>query len=406
MNRRVVITGLGITSSLGNNQAAVANSLQAGRSGIVFNETYKAQGFRSQVSGRIQVDYEALIDRKIRRFMGDAAAYAYLAMQEAIRDAGLTAAEVSQPRTGIIVGTGGCSSSNLVAANAVARTQGVQRIRPYMVPRTMGSSAAACLAVPFQIKGVNYSISSACASSSHCIGHGAELIQWGKQDIIFAGGAEEEHWTLSCLFDAMGALSSAYNETAPTRACRTYDANRDGFVIAGGGGIVVLEEYERAKARGAKMYAEVVGYGATSDGDDMVAPSGEGAVRCMQQALSTIHAPIDYINTHGTSTPAGDIVELQAIRGVFGDALPPISSTKPLSGHSLGAAGVHEAIYCLLMLQGDFIAASAHIEQLDPDAVDFPIVRERQDRARLRTVMSNNFGFGGTNASLVLQKLD
>ncbi|MCY2989148.1 MAG: beta-ketoacyl-ACP synthase I [Planctomycetota bacterium] len=406
MNRRVVITGIGIISPLGNHPAAVSESLKAGRSGIAFNEIYKAQGFRSQVCGKIQVDYEALIDRKVRRFMGDAAAYAYLAMQAAVQDSGLTAAEVSQPRTGIIVGTGGCSTSNLIEAHEIARTKGVNRIRPYMVPRSMGNSAAACLAVPFQIKGVNYSISSACATSAHCIGNAAELIQWGKQDVIFAGGAEEEHWTLSCLFDAMGALSSAYNETAPTRASRAYDANRDGFVIAGGGGVVVLEEYEHAKARGAKVYAEVVGYGATSDGDDMVAPSGEGGLRCMQQALATVQAPIDYINTHGTSTPAGDIVELQAIEAVFGGKVPPLSSTKPLSGHSLGAAGVHEAIYCLLMLQDDFIAASAHIETLDPGAAGFPIIRERKDHAGLRTAMSNSFGFGGTNATLVMQKLD
>jgi 3-oxoacyl-[acyl-carrier-protein] synthase-1 len=406
MNRRVVVTGLGIISSLGNSKEAVAGSLKCGRSGIVFNEIYKEMGFRSHVCGRVHVDIEALIDRKIRRFMGDAAAYAFLAMQQAIQDSGLAETDVVNPRTGIIVGMGGASTSNLVNAADIARARGVKRIGPYMVPRTMGSSAAACLAVPFKIKGVNYSISSACATSTHCIGNAAELIQWGKQDIIFAGGSEEEHWTLSCLFDAMGALSSAFNETAPTRASRTYDINRDGFVIAGGGGILVLEEYEHAKARGAKIYAEIVGYGATSDGDAMVTPSGEGAVRCMQQALSTVNGPVDYINTHGTSTPAGDIVELEAIRAVFGDNVPPLSSTKPLSGHSLGAAGVQEMIYCLLMLQDDFIAASAHIESLDPRAAGFPIVRERKDNAGLRTAMSNTFGFGGTNACLAMQKLN
>jgi 3-oxoacyl-[acyl-carrier-protein] synthase-1 len=402
--RRVVITGMGIVSCLGNNTAAVLDSLREGRSGIRFRQDYKDLGFRSQVAGTIDIDFAALIDRKQLRFMGDAAAYAYLAMQEAIADAGLEEKDVSNPRSGIIAGSGGASSANLVEAADILREKGIKRLGPYRVTQTMSSTVSACLATPFHIKGVNYSISSACATSAHCIGNGMELIQSGKQDIVFAGGGEEEHWTLSCLFDAMGALSSKYNDN-PTAASRPYDANRDGFVISGGGGMVVLEELEHAKARGAKIYAEVVGYGATSDGIDMVAPSGEGAVRCMQQALATVQGEIDYINSHGTSTPAGDIQELKAIAETFaGKAMPPVSSTKSLAGHSLGATGVHEAIYCLLMMQHNFIAASANIETLDPEAGDAPIVRTRRDNVTLNRILSNSFGFGGTNASLVLQR--
>jgi 3-oxoacyl-[acyl-carrier-protein] synthase I len=401
--RRVVITGIGIVSCLGNNKAAVLDSLQAGRSGIRFREDYKELGFRSQVAGTIDIDFASLIDRKQLRFMGDAAAYTYLSMQEAIADAGLSETDVSNIRTGIIAGSGGASSANLVEAADILRAKGIKRIGPYRVTQTMGSTVSACVATPFKIKGVNYSISSACATSAHCIGNGTELIQMGKQDIVFAGGGEEEHWTLSCLFDAMGALSSKYNDT-PTQASRPYDAERDGFVISGGGGIVVLEELEHAKARGAHIYAEVVGYGATSDGYDMVAPSGEGALRCMQQAMATLDGPIDYINSHGTSTPAGDIQELKAIKEAFaGKTMPPISSTKSLAGHSLGATGVHEAIYCLLMMQHKFIAASANIITLDNEAEGVPIVRSRQDNATLQRVLSNSFGFGGTNACLALQ---
>jgi len=402
--RRVVITGIGIVSCLGNNASAVLESLQAGRSGIRFREDYKELGFRSQVAGTIDIDFASLIDRKQLRFMGDAAAYTYLAMQEAIADSGLSESDVSNPRAGIIAGSGGASSANLVEAADILRSKGIKRIGPYRVTQTMGSTVSACLATPFKIKGVNYSISSACATSAHCIGNGMELIQSGKQDIIFAGGGEEEHWTLSCLFDAMGALSSKYNDT-PTKASRPYDANRDGFVISGGGGIVVLEELEHAKARGAKIYAEVVGYGATSDGYDMVAPSGEGAKRCMQQAMAGLTKPIDYINSHGTSTPAGDIQELRAIKETFaGTTMPPISSTKSLAGHSLGATGVHEAIYCLLMMQHNFIAASANIETLDAEADGVPIVRSTQNGVTLNRILSNSFGFGGTNASLVLER--
>jgi 3-oxoacyl-[acyl-carrier-protein] synthase I len=402
--RRVVITGIGIVSCLGNNVPAVLESLQTGRSGIRFREDYKELGFRSQVAGTIDIDFASLIDRKQLRFMGDAAAYTYLAMQEAIADAGLSEAEVSNPRAGIIAGSGGASSANLVEAADILRSKGIKRIGPYRVTQTMSSTVSACLATPFKIQGINYSISSACATSAHCIGNGMELIQSGKQDVIFAGGGEEEHWTLSCLFDAMGALSSKYNDT-PTKASRPYDATRDGFVISGGGGIVVLEELEHAKARGAKIYAEVVGYGATSDGYDMVAPSGEGAKRCMQQAMAGVKGPIDYINSHGTSTPAGDIQELRAIKETFASiGLPPISSTKSLAGHSLGATGVHEAIYCLLMMQHNFIAASANIETLDAEADGVPIVRTTQTGVTLNRVLSNSFGFGGTNASLVLER--
>ncbi|HEY9036252.1 MAG TPA: beta-ketoacyl-ACP synthase I [Pseudomonadales bacterium] len=403
--RRVVITGLGIVSCLGNDAKTVSESLYHGRSGIRANALYKDMGFRSHVSGSPQIDPAELIDRKQYRFMGNAAAYAFLSMQQAIADSGLTEAQVSNPRTGVIAGSGGASSASQVEAADIMREKGVKRVGPYRVTQTMGSTVSACLATPFKIKGVNYSISSACSTSAHCIGNAAELIQWGKQDIVFAGGGEEEHWTLSCLFDAMGALSTKYNDT-PEKASRAYDANRDGFVIAGGGGMLVLEELEHAKARGAKIYAEVVGYGATSDGYDMVAPSGEGATRCMQQALSTVKLPIDYINAHGTSTPAGDMQELKAVKAAFGDKVPTIGSTKSLSGHSLGAAGVQEAIYTLLMMEGNFIAASANIETLDPEAEGMPVIRERQDNANLRCCMSNSFGFGGTNASLVMQKYE
>ena len=401
--RRVVITGIGILSSIGNDAAQVLDSLKAGRSGIRWNEEYRERGFRSQVHGPIEVDTAALIDRRALRFMGDAAAFAYIAMQQAVTDSGLTEEQVSNPRTGLIMGTGGGSPANVVISADTVRERGVKRVGPYAVTKTMASSPSACLATPFRIKGINYTISSACATSAHCIGNGVEMIQWGKQDIVFAGGGEEVHWTLSSLFDAMGALSTKYNDT-PERASRTYDRDRDGFVISGGSGVVVLEEYEHAKKRGAKIYGEVVGYGFSSDGYDMVAPSGEGAVRCMRMALETVKAPIDYLNSHGTSTPVGDTKELEAIREVFGKDCPPIASTKSLTGHALGAAGVHEAIYSLLMMQHGFIAASANIENLDPAAEGMPIVTEMRD-AELTTVMSNGFGFGGTNATLVFAKV-
>jgi 3-oxoacyl-[acyl-carrier-protein] synthase-1 len=401
--RRVVVTGIGIVSSIGNNKQEVIDSLREGRSGIEFSQEYADLGFRSQIHGTIKLNPAELIDRKKYRFMGDAAAFNYLAMQEAVEDAGLTEAEISNERTGIIVGSGGGSNSNNLAAVELLREKGVRRVGPYMVPRTMGSTTSANLATHFKVKGVNYSISSACSTSAHCIGNAAELIQWGKQDRVFAGGGEELHWTMTVLFDAMGALSSKYNDT-PETASRAYDANRDGFVIAGGGGLVVLEELEVAKARGAKIYAELVGYGATSDGYDMVAPSGEGAVRCMRQALATVNGDIDYINAHGTSTPAGDIPEINAVKEVFGNNIPPISSTKSLTGHALGAAGVNEAVYSLLMMQEGFLAASANIEELDPAAEGVPILRERVDKDEINTVMSNSFGFGGTNASLVFQR--
>lgn len=402
--RRVVITGLGIVSSLGNDKATVSESLRLMRSGIRANPVYTEMGFRSQVSATPDIDLDALIDRKDRRFQGGAAAYAHVSLQKAIEDAGLPPELVSNPRTGLIAGSGGASTANVVESADIARNKGIKRIGPYMVPRTMGSTVSACLCTAFEIKGLNYSISSACATSAHCIGSAVEQIQLGKQDVMFAGGGEEEHWTLSCLFDAMGAMSSKYNDK-PETASRAYDASRDGFVIAGGGGMLVLEEYEHARKRGAKIYAEVVGYGATSDGYDMVAPSGEGAARCMQIAMATVDTPIDYINAHGTSTPVGDVAELKAVREVFGDKAPKISSTKSISGHSLGAAGVQEAIYCLLMLEGDFIAGSANIETLDPLAEGLPIVRESIANAGLKTVMSNSFGFGGTNATLVMRKL-
>lgn len=402
--KRVVVTGMGIVSCLGNDKNAVLDALRAGRSGIKFQEAYKEKGFRSHVAGSVDINLSELIDRKILRFMGDAAAFAYLSMQQAIADSGLSEEQVSNDRTGIIMGSGGASSMNLVEAADILREKGLKRVGPYRVTQTMGSTTSACLATPFKIKGVNYSISSACATSAHCVGNAMELIQLGKQDIVFAGGGEEEHWTLTALFDAMGALSTKYNET-PEQASRAYDANRDGFVIAGGGGCLVLEEYEHAKARGAKIYAEVVGYGATSDGYDMVAPSGEGAVRCMKQALATVQGEIDYINSHGTSTPVGDLAELKAIKETFGSNIPPISSTKSLTGHSLGATGVQEAIYSLLMMENDFICASANIETLDAEAEGMPIALKRQDDVKLTRVMSNSFGFGGTNATLVFQKL-
>ncbi|WP_081192091.1 beta-ketoacyl-ACP synthase I [Halomonas sp. BC1] len=401
--RRVVVTGLGIVSCLGNDQQQVLGALKSGRSGIRFKEEYAERGFRSHVAGSVDIDLDALIDRKLRRFMGDAAAYAYVSMAQAIEDSGLTEAQVSNERTGLIAGSGGASSANQVEAADVMREKGLRRVGPYRVTRTMGSTVSACLATPFKIKGINYSISSACATSAHCIGSAMEQIQLGKQDVVFAGGGEEEHWTLSCLFDAMGALSTHYNDT-PEHASRPYDQARDGFVIAGGGGMLVLEELEHAKARGAKIYGELVGYGATSDGHDMVAPSGEGAMRCMRQAMATVDGSIDYINTHGTSTPVGDVAELKAIRSVFGDTTPAMSSTKSLTGHSLGATGVQEAIYSLLMMQHRFVAASANVEHLDEQADGFDIVTQRRDDATIDRVLSNSFGFGGTNACLVFQR--
>ena len=401
--RRVVITGLGIVSCLGNDKDTVTANLRANRPGIKFQPEYAEMGLRSQVAGSIDLNLEELIDRKIYRFVGHAAAYAYLAMKDAIADAGLTDEQVSNVRTGLIAGSGGASTLNQMEALDILREKGVKRVGPYRVTRTMGSTVSACLATPFKVKGVIYSISSACATSAHCIGNAVEQIQLGKRDIVFAGGGEEEHWSQSFLFDAMGALSTQYNET-PEKASRAYDAKRDGFVIAGGGGMVVVEELEHALARGAKIYAEIVGYGATSDGYDMVAPSGEGAIRCMQMALSTVEGPIDYPNTHGTSTPVGDEMEMNGVRAVFGDNAPAISSTKSLSGHSLGAAGVHEAIYCLLMMENNFIAGSANIDELDPKVADMPILLETREDAKLDRIMSNSFGFGGTNATLVLQR--
>ena len=401
--KRAVITGLGIVSCLGNDKEAVKESLLNGKSGIKFNETYKEKGLRSHVSGSVDIKIEDLIDRKVRRFMSDASAYAYISMEQAIKDAGLSEEDVSNPKTGLIVGTGGASPENIVAYTDTVEKRGARKVSPYMVPRVMCSSTSAALATPFKIKGVNISISSACATSAHCIGSAYEQIQLGKQDIVFAGGGEEENWILSVIFDAMGALTSKYNDT-PETASRTYDANRDGFAIAGGGGVVVVEELEHALARGAKIYAEIVGFGSTSDGYDMVAPSGEGAMRCMKQAIENIDAPIDYINTHGTSTPAGDIPEIKAIKEVFGDNIPKISSTKPLSGHSLGAASVHEAIYSLIMMENDFITASAHIEELDPECEGMPIVRETETDTEINTMISNSFGFGGTNATLAFKK--
>ncbi|HCB39217.1 MAG TPA: beta-ketoacyl-ACP synthase I [Gammaproteobacteria bacterium] len=403
--KRVVVTGMGIVSCLGNDKDSVISSLREGRSGIRFKEEYKEMGLRSNVAGQVDIDISEHIDRKPLRFMGDAAAYAYISMAQDIADSGLNDDQVSNIRTGIVAGSGGGSSSNQVQAADILREKGVKRIGPYMVPRVMTSTVSACLATPFKIRGVNYSITSACATSAHCIGHAMELIQLGKQDVVFAGGGEEEHWALTMMFDAMGALSTKFNDT-PDKASRAFDASRDGFVIAGGGGMLVLEEYEHAKARGAKIYAELVGYGATSDGSDMVAPSGEGAMRCMQMAMSTVDTPVDYINAHGTSTPVGDAAEIGAVREVFGTQMPVVGSTKSLTGHSLGAAGVQEAIYSLLMLENDFIAESINIEQLDEKIEGANIAREYKENAGLKTVMSNSFGFGGTNATLVFRKMD
>ncbi len=404
--RRVVITGLGIISPIGNNAQEVTESLRAGRSGISFQPAYAEHGFRSQIAGVPQIDLAANIDKRQMRFMGPTAAYAYLAMQQAIEDSGLEEKDISNVRTGLVAGSGGPSTSNFFNAHNIVIEKGApKRMGPFMVTRCMSSTVSACLATPFSIKGVNYSITSACSTSAHCIGNGAELIQMGKQDIIFAGGGEEVDWTLSCLFDAMGAMSSKYND-APETASRPFDANRDGFVIAGGGGMVVLEELEHARARGAKIYAEVTGYGATSDGHDMVAPSGEGGERSMRLAISTIgERKVDYINAHGTSTPAGDVTEVEAIRRVFGeDSVPPISSTKSMTGHSLGATGVHEAIYALLMMEHGFIAPSINVSELDPALKPEEIVTETREGVELDTILSNSFGFGGTNASLCLSK--
>lgn len=403
--RRVVVTGIGIVSCLGNNKESVLESLKLGRSGITRNQSYIDVGMRSHISGSVNINAEELIDRKLYRFMGDASAYAYLSMKEAVEDSGLTEEQVSNLRTGLVVGSGGGSSEQQLESTDIMREKGLRRVGPYRITRTMSSTVSACLATPFKIKGVNYSISSACATSAHCIGHAAELIQLGKQDVVFAGGGEAEHWTMSHMFDAMGALSTSYNET-PDKASRAFDANRDGFVIAGGGGLLVIEELEHARARGAKIYAELTGYGATSDGYDMVAPSGEGGARAMRMAIDGLEGEVDYINTHGTSTPAGDVSELRAIREVFGQKVPTLNSTKSLSGHSLGAAGVQEAIYSLLMMENNFIAASANIDALDPEAEGLPVATARIDDIRLNRVMSNSFGFGGTNASLVFDRLD
>ena len=405
--RRAVVTGLGIVSSIGNNKDEVLDSLREGRSGITFCEVYRDLGFRSHVHGSLKVTLEDVLDRKVRRFMGDGAAYNYLAMEQAVADAGLTEDEVSNERTGLIMGSGGPSTMNLVLAADTVREKGARKVGPFMVPRTMSSTNSATLATPFKIKGVSYSVSSACATSAHCIGNAAELIQLGKQDTVFAGGGEELHWSMTILFDAMPALSSNFNDT-PEQASRAYDVKRDGFVIAGGAGVVVLEEFEHAKARGAKIYAELAGYGATSDGYDMVQPSGDGAVRCMRMAMAGVEEPVDYINAHGTSTPVGDVRELEAMRDVFRDLdyMPFFSSTKSLTGHSLGAAGVHEAIYCLLMMENDFICASANVEELDPEADGMPIVVERRDGVSLNCVLSNSFGFGGTNATLLFKRLE
>ncbi len=403
--KRVVVTGLGIVSSIGNNRAEVADALKQGKSGIVFAEDYQELGFRSHIHGTVKMDLSEHIDRKVKRFMGDGAAFNYIAMQQAIENSGLTDDEVSHIRTGLVMGSGGPSTSNLVDAADILRSKGVKKVGPYMVTRTMSSTNTACLATPFKIKGVNYSISSACATSAHCIGHAMELIQLGKQDIVFAGGGEEVHWTMSVLFDAMGALSSKYNDT-PETASRPYDETRDGFVIAGGGGVLVIEELEHAKARGANIIAELVGYGATSDGYDMVQPSGEGAIRCMQQALQMAGLEtVDYINAHGTSTPVGDTKELEALRTVFGTTqVPKVSSTKSLTGHALGAAGVNEAIYSLIMMQDRFLSASANITHLDAAAEGIPVVMQCEEDVTLNTLMSNSFGFGGTNATLIFQR--
>jgi 3-oxoacyl-[acyl-carrier-protein] synthase-1 len=405
--RRVVVTGMGIVSSIGNNVQEALTSLREAKSGVTRAEKYAELGFRSQVQAAPTLKPEDVLDRRAMRFHGGGTAWAHVAMDEAIRDSGLEPGDVSNERTGLIVGSGGPSTRAIVEAADITRSKGPKRIGPYAVPKSMCSTASATLSTWFKIKGAAYSISSACATSNHCIGAAADQILMGKQDVMFAGGCEDLDWTLSSLFDAMGAMSSAYNET-PARASRAYDKNRDGFVISAGGGIVVLEDYERAKARGARIYAEIAGYGATSDGADMVAPSGEGAMRCMRQALRTVKSPIDYINPHATSTPVGDIKEIEALREVFGsgDKCPPISATKSLTGHSQGATGVHEAIYCLLMMQNNFICESAHIEEIDPAFADMPIVRKRRDDVRLGTVLSNSFGFGGANATLVFKHVD
>jgi len=403
--RRVVVTGIGIVSCIGNDKAAVLDALREGRSGITYNPEYKEMGLRSLISGRVEIDYEEHIDRKVLRFMGDAAAYSYIAMQQAVDDAELKLEQVSNLRTGIIMGAGGSSSEDQVEAADILRTKGLRRIGPYRVTRTMGSTVSACLATPFGIKGVNYSISSACATSAHCIGNAVELIQLGKQDVIFAGGGEAEHWTLTNMFDAMGALSTKYNDT-PDKASRPFDTARDGFVIAGGGAVLVVEALDHALARGAKIYAEITGYGATSDGYDMVAPSGEGGARAMEMARATASRDVDYLNTHGTSTPTGDLSELAAIKQVFGDKAPVINSTKSLTGHSLGATGAQEAIYSLLMMENNFISASANIDELVPEAEGLRVATERMDDARIDCVMSNSFGFGGTNACLVFERFE
>jgi 3-oxoacyl-[acyl-carrier-protein] synthase I len=404
--RRVVVTGMGIICSIGNNTDEVTAALREGRSGITRADVYHQMGFRCQVHGSLKIDVESTIDRRARRFMGDGAAYNYLAMEQALADSGLEEKDIVNPRTGLIMGSGGPSTRAIVAAADTARTEpgkGPKRVGPFVVPKAMSSTCSAVLSTWYKIKGVNYSISSACSTSAHCIGNAAELIQWGKQDVVFAGGGEELDWTLSVLFDAMGAMSSRYNET-PERASRAFDRDRDGFVISGGGGVLVLEELEHAKARGATIHAELVGYGATSDGYDMVAPSGEGAARCMQQALATVKGPVDYINAHGTSTPVGDVQEVKALREVFGSHIPPVNSTKSVTGHSLGAAGVHESIYSLLQLRNGFIAESANINELDPEIADAPIVRSRRDGVKLERVLSNSFGFGGTNATLIFER--
>ena len=405
--RKVVVTGLGIVSSIGNNAEEVTDSLKKGRSGITFCEEYRDMGFRSHVQGAPTIDLENAIDRRWRRFMGDGAAYNYVALEQAIADAGLSDSEVSNERTGMVMGSGGPSTRNLVQAADVARQKGPRKVGPFMVPRTMSSTNSATLATPFKIKGLSYSISSACATSAHCVGNAAELIQWGKQDVVFAGGGEELHWSLTVMFDAMGALSSNYNDT-PEKASRPFDKNRDGFVISAGAGVLVLEELEHAKARGARIYAELAGYGATSDGHDMVQPSGEGAVRCIRMAMADLDVPVDYINTHGTSTPVGDTQELKAIRTVFKDRnrIPAFSSTKSLTGHSQGATGVHEAIYSLLMMEHGFISASANVDDPDPELEDMPVVLECQDGLDLNCVLSNSFGFGGTNATLAFKRFD
>ncbi len=403
--RRVVVTGIGIVSSIGNDKQSVATALRKGASGIEFVPEYEQLGFRSRVHGDIKINIEAAVSRKALRFMGDGAAYNYIAMLEAIEDAGLHPEQVSNIRTGLIMGSGGASTENVAQAVELLKTKGIRRVGPFMVPRAMSSTNSATLATVCGIKGVSYSVSSACATSAHCIGNAAELIQLGKQDVVFAGGGDEVHWTMTLLFDAMGALSSRYNDT-PQSASRPYDKNRDGFVISGGGGVLVMEEYEHARSRGARIYAELVGYGATSDGFDMVQPSGEGAVRCMKMALEKLETPIDYVNAHGTSTPVGDIRELEALGEVFGStSSPAISATKSITGHALGAAGVNEAIYTLLMMDGGFISPSRHIEELDPGAVGFNIVRGPVDGVDIQTALSNSFGFGGTNACLVFQKL-